>query len=94
MLVGDVYDEHSGVRDTQFRRSYVKSGTGENFRAVWRLGKIVKAAKQKYKSQDCNAMNGWHSEALMRGGKDCGSFYLISGEAVIGREGKGDDGGV
>ena len=42
-----MYGEHSGVRDTQFRSSYVKSETGENFRAVWRLGKVVKAAKQK-----------------------------------------------
>ena len=58
------------MRDTQFRRSYVKSGTGENFKAVWRLGKVVKAAKQKYKSRDCNTMNGWHSEALMGGDKD------------------------
>jgi len=62
VLVGDLYGKHSGVRDTQFRKSYIKSGTGENFRAVWRLEKVVKAVRQKYKPQDCKTMNRWHRE--------------------------------
>jgi len=63
--VGDAHREHLGARDTQFRKLDVKSGTGENLKAICRLGKIVTAIRQRHESQECDTMNWLHSEALM-----------------------------